>query len=135
MGVGVDTFFFQFPHSLDTDADSVTKIPGDWFGPESLERRTCEAIKTDFLFGDGFQLELVAVCIRQNHLKKTCSVSLLDMMKKELAREAEVAAVTHAIEVGILRPFREIPGKSTLPHKLVEMFVNFLVHLLKLPVV
>src|SRR5262249_55565426 len=66
--------------------------------------------------------------------KKTRGVSLLDMMKKEFAREAEVAAVTHAIEVGILRPSREIPSKSTLPHKLVEMVVSFLVHLLELPV-
>jgi hypothetical protein len=53
-------FFFISTHSLDPDADSVTHIPGDWFGPDIVERCLGEAIKTDLLFGDGFQLELVA---------------------------------------------------------------------------
>ena len=75
----------------------------------------------DLFLGDRFQFQLAPVPVRQNHLEKTPGISRLDVMKQDLAREPEVAAVTHAIEVGILRPLREIPGKSTLPHKLVEM--------------
>src|SRR5712692_3208071 len=59
------------------------------------------------------------------------------MMKQHLPGEAEVAAVTHAIEMGMLRPIREIPSrpsKSTLLHKLVEALINLLIDLLKLPV-
>jgi hypothetical protein len=44
--------FFTSLHSLDPDPDSVTKIPGDWFGPDVLERGLSEAIKTDLLFGE-----------------------------------------------------------------------------------
>ena len=52
-----DGLAFSHPqHSLDPDADSVTKIPGDGFGPDMLERGLSEAIKTDLLFGE---LELV----------------------------------------------------------------------------
>jgi hypothetical protein len=78
-----DVFFFlKSLLSLHADPDSVTKVPGDRFGPDILERGVCEAIKADLLFGDSFQLELVTVCIGQNHLNEACSVSLLDMMKE-----------------------------------------------------
>src|SRR6185312_5399655 len=56
------------------------------------------------------------------------------MMKEEFARETEVAASAHAIEVGMLRPAREILGKSSLLYKLVETGIDLLVNLLKLPV-
>src|SRR5579859_2379503 len=36
-------------------------------------------------------------------------------MQQHLAREAEVAAVTHAIEMGLLRPFWEIPLRCADP--------------------
>src|SRR5438477_6898895 len=126
--------FFPSPHSLDPDADSVTKIPGNGFGPDMLERGLSEAIKTDLLFGDGLQLELVAVRIGQNYLHKACSISLLDMMKKHFACEAEVSTVAHAVEVRVLRPSLEVLSKSTLLEKLLEAFVHLLVHPLKLPI-
>jgi hypothetical protein len=44
-----------------------------------LERSAAEAIKTDLLFGE---LELVAERIAPHHLKKPCSVSLLDISSK-----------------------------------------------------
>ncbi len=94
-------FFFTSPHSLDPDPDSVTHIPGDGFGPKRLERSAAEAIKTDLLFGE---LELVAERIAPHHLKKPCSVSLLDMMKQHLTGEAEVSALAHAVQMLLLRP-------------------------------
>ena len=84
---------FDMDGSLDPDADSVTKIPGDGFGPDMLERGLSEAIKTDLLFGE---LELVAERIAPRHLKKPCSVSLLDMMKTHLTSEAEAAGESTA---------------------------------------
>ena len=66
-----------------------------------LECGLSEAIKTDLLFGE---LELVAERIGPHHLKKTCSVSLLDMMKHHLTGEAEVAALAHAVQMRVLRP-------------------------------
>src|SRR5258708_8116080 len=129
-----DEFLFLTSlHSLHTDADSVTKIPGDGFGPDILERSVCEAIKTDLLCGDDFQLELVAVRIRQNHLEEACSVSLLDMMKQHLACEAEAGAIAHAVEMGVLRPLLQGVSQSALLDQLLEAFINLLVHLLKLP--
>src|SRR5882724_3557392 len=59
------------------------------------------------------------------------------MMKQHLPGEAEVAAGTHAIEMGLLRPFRESPSRpsqSTLLHQLAEALVNLQIDLLKLPV-
>ena len=56
----IQPFLTNALHSLYTDPDSVAKVPGDGFGPDMLECGVCEAIKTDLLFGDGFQLELVA---------------------------------------------------------------------------
>src|SRR5438874_9064174 len=76
--------FFSSPHSLDADADSVTKIPGNGFGPDMLEGGLSEAIKTDLLFSE---LELVAERIALHHLKEPCSVSWLDMMKQYLTGE------------------------------------------------
>jgi hypothetical protein len=99
-----------------------------------LERSVCEAIKTDLLFGDGFQLELMAVRIGQNHLKEACSVSLLDMMKKQFACEAEVSTITHTVEMRVLRPSLEGMRKPTLLEKLIESFIDLLVHPLKLPI-
>ncbi len=87
------------PHSLDPDADSVTHIPGDGLGPKRLERSAAEAIKTALLFGE---LELAAERIALHHLKKPCRVSLLDMMKQHLMGEAEVSALTHALQMLLL---------------------------------
>ena len=39
-------------HSLDTDLDSVTQMPGDGLGSKRLEYRAAEAIKTDILFSE-----------------------------------------------------------------------------------
>jgi len=66
-----------------------------------LERSAAETIKTDLLFGE---LELVAERIAPHHLKKPCSVSVLDMMKQYLAGEAEVSALAQGLFFGqILR--------------------------------
>jgi len=95
------SFFSTSSHSLDPDPDSVTHIPGDGFGPKRLERSAAETIKTDLLFGE---LELVAERIAPHHLKKPCSVSVLDMMKQYLAGEAEVSALAQGLFFGqILR--------------------------------
>jgi hypothetical protein len=69
--------FFTSEHSLDPDADTVTHIPGDGFGPDMLEGGLSEAIKTDLLFGE---LELVVERTALHHLKKPCRVSLLDLL-------------------------------------------------------
>jgi hypothetical protein len=108
-------FLFTSPHSLDPDPDSVTHIPGDGFGPKRLERSEASAIKTDLLFGE---LELVAERIAPHHLKKPCSVSLLDMMKQHLTGEAEVSALAHAVEMPVLRPHLEVLSQPALPDKL-----------------
>jgi hypothetical protein len=69
---------FTSAHSLDPDADAVTKVPGDGFGPDVLERGLSEAIETDLLIGE---LELVAERTALHHLQKPCRVSLLDRMQ------------------------------------------------------
>src|SRR6266566_3293627 len=108
-------FFFTSLHSLDPDADSVTHIPGDGFGPKRLERSEAQAIKNDLLFGE---LELVAQRIAPHHLKKPCRVSLLDLMKHHLTGEAEVSALAHAVEMPVLRPHLEGMRQPALPDKL-----------------
>ncbi len=108
-------FFFTYLHSLDADPDSVTHIPGDGFGPKRLERSEAQAIKTDLLFGE---LELVAQRIAPHHLKKPCSVSLLNMMKQHLTGEAEVSALAHAVQMPVLRPHLEGMRQPALPDKL-----------------
>jgi len=75
-----------------------------------LERSAAEAIKTDLLVGE---LELVAERIAPHHLKKTCSVSLLDMMKHHLTGEAEVGALAHAVQMLLLRPELEVLSQPT----------------------
>src|SRR5713101_2004304 len=90
-------------------------------------------IGTQRVCGDGFQLELVAVRIRQNHLEEACRVSLLDVMKQHLACEAEAGAIAHAVEMGVLRPLLQGVSQSALLDQLLEAFINLLVHLLKLP--
>ncbi len=80
-----------------------------------LERGLSEAIKTDLLFGE---LELVAERIALHHLKKPCSVSLLDMMKQHLTGEAEVAALAQGVERFVLRPYLEALSQPALPDKL-----------------
>lgn len=86
---------FASLRSLDPDPNAVTHIPGDWLRSDIPERCLGQAIKTDLLFGDGFQLELMAVGIGQDHLKKACRISLLDMMKHDLAGKAEVSTLAH----------------------------------------
>ena len=107
--------FFTSPNSLDPDPDSVTHIPGDGFGPKRLERSEASAIKTELLFGE---LELVAQRIAPHHLKKPCSVSLLDMMKHHLTGEAEVAALAQGVERFVLWPDLEALSQPALPDKL-----------------
>src|SRR2546421_8497833 len=116
------------------DPNPVAKVPGDWLGPDMLKRGVFEAIKTDLLFGDGVLLELVAVGVGQNHLNEACGVSLLGVVKKQLACEAEVTAVAHAAQMGTLRPSLEMLAELALLLKRLEAFINLLVHLLQLPV-
>jgi hypothetical protein len=80
-----------------------------------LERSATEAIKTDLLFGE---LQLVAERIAPYHLQKTCSVSLLDMMKQDLSGETEVSALAHAVQMLLLRPQLEGASQPALPDKL-----------------
>ena len=75
----------HIPHSLNPDADPVTKKPGNGFETDMLERGLSEAIKTDLLFGE---LELVAERTALHHLKKAGRVSVLHMVKQHLAGEA-----------------------------------------------
>jgi len=60
-----------------------------------------EAIKTDLLFG---KLELVVERTALHHRQKACGVSHLDMMKRDLAGEAEASALTQGIERFVLGP-------------------------------
>src|SRR5207248_4570962 len=96
-----------------------------------LECGLTEAIKTDLLFGE---LELVAQRIAPHHLKKPCSVSLLDLMKHHLTGEAEVSALAHAVQMPVLRPHLEGMRQPALPDKLHEALPNLLGHPLKLPI-
>lgn len=80
-----------------------------------LERGLSEAIKTDLLFGE---LELVAERTALHHLKKPCSISLLDMMKQHLAGEAEVSALAQGVERFVLRPDLEALSQPASPYKL-----------------
>ena len=90
------------------DPNPIAKVPGDWLGPDMLKRGVFEAIKTDLLFGDGVLLELVTVGVGQNHINEACGVSLLGVVKKQLACEAEVTAVAHATQMRTLRPSLEM---------------------------
>src|SRR6059058_2896473 len=56
--------------------------------------------------------------IAPHHLKKPCSVSLLDMMKQHLTGEAEVSALAHAVQMPVLRPHLEGMRQPALPIKL-----------------
>lgn len=76
-----------------------------------LKRGLPEAIKTDLLVGE---LELVDERVVLHHLKKSCSVSLLDMMQKHLTGEAKVAALAQGVERFILRPYLETLGQPAL---------------------
>ena len=95
-----------------------------------LERGLSEAIKTDLLFGE---LELVAKRAALHHLKKPCRVSLLDMMKQDLAGEAEVAALAQGVERFVLRPDLEALSQPALPDKLHEAQASLLGEPIKLP--
>ena len=79
-----------------------------------LERDLSESIKTDLLFGE---LELVAECTALHHLKKPCSVSLLNMMKQHLAGEAEVSALAQGVDRFVLRPDLEALSQPALADK------------------
>lgn len=80
-----------------------------------LECGLSEAIKTDLLFSE---LELVTERTALHHLKKPCSVSLLDMMQQHLAGEAEVGALAQGVERFVFRPDLEGVSQPALPNKL-----------------
>src|SRR5579871_2572347 len=92
---------FTSQPSLDPDANAVTKIPGNRFGPDIVVRGLSEAIQPDLLVGE---LEPAAERAALHHLQIACRVSLLDRMQQHLAGEAEVAALTQGVERFVLRP-------------------------------
>lgn len=79
-----------------------------------LECGLPEAIKTDLLFSELELAERAAL----RHLKKSCRVSLLDMMQQHLTGEAKMSALAQGVERFVLRPDLEGMSMSALVDKL-----------------
>src|SRR5207302_8297283 len=93
-----------------------------------------ETIKADLLFGDGLELELMAVSIGQKQINEARGVSQLSVMKEQLACEAEVTTVAHALQVRALGPAWEILSQPALLQKRLEACIDLLIDLFELPV-